>query len=431
MDSSNKNRLFLGSCFALITTALSFAIGTGTAGNLAKDLNFSSEQNGFIGSTWFFGFPISMILGGLLYNSIGPKKIMQFAFLSHIAGIILSIYAVYYVSSSSYFILIIGNLLLGIGCGCTEAGCNPMITDMYEGNEKSSMLNKFHVWFPGGIVIGALISDAMKGIGLDWRTQYFVIFIPAIIYFVLFNNQLFPKTNNEIAGSTSKNIKAMLSPLFIFIFIFMAFTAITEFGPGKWTQIILKESGTKPMMLLALTAGVMAVSRYFAGSIIHKLDQTGVLLGSAILAAIGLYLFSTQTGAVLYIAAIIYAVGVAYFWPNMVGFIAERVPASGALGMSVIGGIGMFSTAIFQPIIGRWIDSAKIVELNKMGNPVPDGLSGGALQDFFEKVSPDLMSKVELSGGQSVLGKLTTFPIILIVAFAVLYFWQGRSKQAA
>ena len=43
---------------------------------------------------------------------------------------------------------------------------------------------------------------------------------------------------------------------------------------------------------------------------VHKLDQTGVLLGSAVLATIGIYLFSTQTGTMAYAAAIIYALGI-------------------------------------------------------------------------------------------------------------------------
>ena len=104
--------------------------------------------------------------------------------------------------------------------------------------------------------------------------------------------------------------------------------------------------------------GVWCVGRYFGGDIVHRLDQTGVLLGSAVLAAIGILLFSTQTGMMTYVAAIFFALGICYFWPNMIGFVAEKIPASGALGMSIVGGMGMFSTSIFQAIIGGWIDSS-------------------------------------------------------------------------
>ena len=120
------------------------------------------------------------------------------------------------------------------------------------------------------------------------------------------------------------------------MFVCMALTAITEFGPQQWVGLILAKSGAQPMLILALVTGLMAVARYFGGEVVHKFDQTGVLLGSAILATIGVYLFSTQTGAMAYVAAIIYALGIAYFWPNMIGFIADKIPKSGAFGMSII-----------------------------------------------------------------------------------------------
>ena len=111
------------------------------------------------------------------------------------------------------------------------------------------------------------------------------------------------------------------------------------------------------MVILALITGLMAVGRYFGGDIVHKYDQTGVLLGApAVLTAIGIFLFSTQTGAMTYVAAIFFALGVCYFWPNMIGFIAEKIPLSGALGMSIVGAMGDVFTSIFQPIIGGWID---------------------------------------------------------------------------
>ena len=38
-----------------------------------------------------------------------------------------------------------------------EAACNPLVATLYP-NEKTKMLNRFHVWFPGGIVIGGVLG---------------------------------------------------------------------------------------------------------------------------------------------------------------------------------------------------------------------------------------------------------------------------------
>ena len=111
------------------------------------------------------------------------------------------------------------------------------------------------------------------------------------------------------------------------------------------------------MLIVALTFGLMAIGRYFGGEFVHKFDQTGVLLGSSVVTLIGIFLLSTQTGPMAYVAAIVFGMGVCYFWPNMIGFVAEKIPASGATGMSIVGACGMFSNAVFQPFIGGWIES--------------------------------------------------------------------------
>ncbi len=402
----NQNRLFLGSCFALITTAFSFSIRAGILPQLATDFSLTAEQLGFINSMWFLGFPIAMIVGGLVYHTVGPKKIMMIAFVCHALGILLTLYPQVL---GGYAGLLVSTFLIGIGNGCTEAACNPMIADAYSGSQMSKMLNRFHMWFPGGIVVGSLLSKFMTDAGLGWQPQIWLILVPTLVYAYLFGGQEFPKPKTEGVTSIGENLKAMATPLYIFMFACMALTAITEFGPQQWTGLIMSKSGASPMLILALVTGLMAVIRFFAGPIVEKLDQTGVLLGSAVLAAIGIYLFSTQTGGMAYVAAIFFAMGVALFWPNMVGFIAEKVPLSGALGMSIIGGVGMFSTSIFQPIIGRWIDSAKAEQ-------TAAGLTG---------------DEMELAAGQATLSTMVLFPAILILAFIVLYFWQKRKPAQA
>ena len=209
--ASNANRLFYASCFALITTAFSFSIRAGILPQLGEELSLSGEQLGFINSMWFLGFPLSMVIGGLIYHKVGGKAIMQFAFFAHAIGIILTIY------SGSYTGLLISTLLIGLGNGCTEAACNPMIADAYQGNRMSTMMNRFHMWFPGGIAIGSLISSFMTDMSFSWESQIWLILIPTLIYAYLFFGQAWPKAKVEEAATLGGNVKAMLSPLFIFM----------------------------------------------------------------------------------------------------------------------------------------------------------------------------------------------------------------------
>ncbi|MET2984867.1 MFS transporter [Aureibaculum conchae] len=397
----NTNRLFYASCFALITTAFSFSFRAGILPQLQEAFGLSAGQLGTINSMWFYGFPLAMIVGGLIYHTVGPKKIMQFAFIAHTLGILLTIFA------GGYMGLIIATFLIGLGNGCTEAACNPMIADSATGKKMNTLMNRFHMWFPGGIVLASLLSYGMTELELGWQAQMAIILIPTIIYAYLFFGQKFPKPRLQEAKTLAGNLKGMATPIFIFIAVCMAMTAISEFVPNQWVRLVLEGSGAAPMIIMALTFGVMAIGRYFGGDIVHKFDQTGVLLGSAIVTAIGIFLLSSTTGNMTYVAAIVFGLGICYFWPNMIGFVAEKIPRSGALGMSVIGAIGMFMTANMQPIFGGWIDNAR-------ERATALGLTGNEL---------------ELAAGQETLKTMILFPGVLIVLFTILYFWvKNRNK---
>lgn len=397
----NANRLFWASCFALITTAFSFSIRAGILTQLGTEMSLDPVQLGHINQMWFLGFPISMILGGIFYSNIGPKLIMQVAFVAHAVGILLTIYA------TGYETLLFSTLLIGLGNGCTEAACNPMIADSYSGIEFSKRMNRFHMWFPGGIVLGSLISKFMTDAALPWQAQIWVILLPTIVYAVMFRGQSFPKP--RLAESSAlDNFKAMLNPLYLFMACCMALTAISEFGPQQWVGPILAKAGASPMLILALVTGLMAVGRYFAGSLIERLNTAGVLLGSAVFGVAGIYMLSTMSGNMLYVAAVFYALGICYFWPNMLGYVSENVPKSGALGLSIMGGIGMFSSSIFQPIIGGWIKDNKVV-----------AEAGGLVGDA-----------ADLAAGQATLTNMLVFPGILIVAFTLLYLFGKRFSQS-
>ena len=378
---------------------MTFAIRAGILVELGNDFNLNNTQLGWINSMAFWGFPVATIFGGLLYNYFGPKKLLVFAFVAHLFGLILTIYA------SGFTLLLLSSFLIGFANGSVEAACNPLIADMYTSN-RTTMLNKFHVWFPGGIVIGALATNFMNTLGLGWQLKIAIMIIPTLIYGFMFFKAIFPKSEN-IDTDTSNNIKSLFSLLFIFIAVCMTLTATTELGTQQWLQPLLEKSGANPMLILAMTTGIMAVGRYFAGPIVHKLNPIGVLFMSAIVSTVAIYFMSIADGTALYGAAILFAFGVCYFWPTMIGFVAEYIPKTGALGMSLVGGMGMFATGIWNPIIGSWIDT-------NTKNALESGLS----QDLAEVVA-----------GKATLANMTYFPLILIVFFGILFINRKKLEK--
>ncbi|WP_298474692.1 MFS transporter [uncultured Maribacter sp.] len=399
MKQVNKNQIFLAACISLIVTSMTFAIRAGILTQLGVDFEISNKELGWINSMAFLGFPLAMILGGLLYNAVGAKKLMIVAFVCHMLGLLLTIFA------GGFWTLIISTFFIGFANGSVEAACNPMIAEMYT-NNRTAMLNKFHVWFPGGLVIGALVTKFLTDAGMGWQTLIATMLIPTLIYGYLIFTQKFPESKN-MESNTSNNIKALASPLFIFMAVCMTLTAVSEFIPQQWIETILGSSGASPMLVLALVTGIMALGRFFAGPIVHKLNPAGVLWMSAIITSVAIYLMSVVDGSMIYVAAALFALGVCYFWPTMIGFVSEYLPKTGALGMSLVGGAGMFATSMWNPVIGSWLDEEK-------NTAMASGLSGAL---------------AEIAAGKAVLGIVVYFPLALVALFGILFFMRNKIEK--
>jgi len=400
MSLNQQSRIFAACCVSLIVTAMTFAIRAGILTELGTTFSLSDTELGWINSMAFFGFPLATIVGGLLYNAIGPKKMMYVAFFGHLLGLVLTIMA------GGFWGLLISTFCIGFANGTVEAACNPLIADIYHDN-KTTMLNRFHVWFPGGIVIGSLLATAMGAMELGWQLQIAIMLVPTAIYgWMIFGLQFPPMAHSEM--STAVNIRSLFTPLYIFMVFCMSLTAVTELGTQQWVERILGDSGAHPMLVLAMVTLLMAIGRQFAGPVIHRLHPPGVLLGSAVVATVGIYAMSIASGGMVYVAAILFALGVMYFWPTMLGFVGEYLPKTGALGMSLIGGVGMFATGMWQPVIGSWLDSAR-----------ETALAGG-----IDAAAADL------AAGRATLDNLALFPLALIVLFAILNVVMKRQGIA-
>ncbi|MCC6412378.1 MAG: MFS transporter [Saprospiraceae bacterium] len=397
MSNVNATRLFNASCFALITTAFAFSIRAGILNELSKEFDLTNTQLGYINQMAIWGFPVATMVGGYLYNLFGAKKMIWLALAAHLLGITLTL------GANGFVLLLLSNFFIGFGNGTVEAACNPMVANMYKNNQ-TTMLNRFHVWFPGGIALGSLIMLMMNYFGFGWHAKIAVMLVPTVMYAFLFWGQKFPEAEAAGQASLADNLKGMLNPLYIFMLFCMILTSNTELSTQQWVEKLLVSPGVSPMLVLAMITGLMAIGRYFAGPVVHRLNPTGVLWASSIIAFLGIWLMSQATGAMTYVAAITFAIGVCYFWPTMIGFTAENIPKSGALGMSIMGGMGMFATGIAQPVVGGWIDKARETA-QQQGLP------------------PET---VELVAGQQTLTHLLVFPAILIGAFGVLWFYMRK-----
>ena len=350
----NPSRLFLGSCVALIATSVAFATVGAIMLALKREFVLTNEEVGWIGGAALWGFAISQLAFAPLADSIGMRALLRMSFVGHLVGSVTIIFA------TGFSTLFGGALIIAMANGLVEAACNPLVAALFPDN-KIVKLNQFHVWFPGGVVLGGLAAFGLDAIGVGaWQMKIGLVLVPTFIYGWMLLREPFPTTEGVRAGvGMGEMFKASLATPFMWVMLIaMAMTASVELGPNRWVPAVLESGGMAGILVLVWINGLMAVMRYRAGDIVHRLSPTGLLLASAVLSGVGLLGLSYVSGGVaVFAAATVFALGVCYFWPTMLGVVWERVPKSGALGLGLMGTVGMATVGLVAaPQMGRIAD---------------------------------------------------------------------------
>jgi fucose permease len=355
LEGIHRDRLFVASCCALAVSAVAFAVIGDILGALKAQFILDNQQVGYIGGAAIWGFSVSILLLGPLCDVLGMKFLIRVAMVCHVVGVLIMI------AATGFWSLFTGALVISLGNGLIEAACNPLVATLYP-ERKVHRLNQFHVWWPGGIALGGLASYALAKMGItSWQVRLGLILIPAAVYIVLMLRERFPATENQASGVSTGDMFRITftSPLFLLMLATMFITASIELGPNRWIPAVLQSGGVPGILVLVWGSILMAVLRRTAsGPLIRLLSPTGILFCSMIVAAVGLYMLSVATTTTaVFVAGTVFAVGVCFVWPTMLGFVSERVPRSGALGLALLGGAGMGIVGIVtSPWLGKIAD---------------------------------------------------------------------------
>jgi putative membrane-bound dehydrogenase-like protein len=359
----NRSRLFFGTCLALIPTGASFALVSNILVPLKQEFILTNYQVGLIAGAALWGMAISLLVMGPLLEVFGLKNGARLAFAGHLVGITLMISAVTRAGDPSAFWLLMGGAAtLAAGNGMIEVTGNPLVAALYP-DQKTTRLNWFHAFFPIGIVLGGITGFLLANYGGRfgyWPWQLAVIYLPILIYGALVLPQRFPRTENAEAGIPVREMfrYTLTNPFFLLMLAMMAITTSLELGPMRWVPAVLQAAGLHGILVLVWISGWMVVLRLLASHFVERLAPTGMLLTAAVLTGSGLFLLSFAAGTwSAFAAATVFAWGVAFFFPTMVGVVSERMPKTGSLGIVLTAGIGLgMSGAVGVPLMGKLAD---------------------------------------------------------------------------
>jgi MFS family permease len=405
----NAHRLLWAGFMAILAAGVGFAIRGGILDNWGTEFGFTGAELGALNGAGFTGFCFGIIIGGVIADKIGYGKLVIAAFLFHVLSAVITFAASKDGSggsASAYNFVYWGTFLFAIANGTLEAVANPLVATLFP-NNRTHYLNILHASWPAGLVLGSVagwvLDDQMQ---LPWKMQLALFLVPTAIYGIMFLGQTMPKSEASKLGLSlgdmfkdvgllgglvvcylvSLFLGDVLKPLFgdnadtakfagyavggalliavgvitkfsmgsfllFVLFITHALVGAVELGTDGWIQNITGNilSSEEGKILFAFTSAVMFSLRFCADFIEKKLgfSPVAILLVSAILACIGLNLTSTVTTfGVAMLALTVYGIGKTFFWPTMLAVASDRFPRTGAIAISIMGGIGMLSAGL-------------------------------------------------------------------------------------
>src|SRR6185436_5223568 len=395
----NARRLLWAGFFAILAAGVGAAIRGGILDNWGREFGFTSTQLGAITGAGFSGFCFGIIIGGVVCDKVGYGKLVVAAFALHaLSAFITFAPKVGMAQSAVYKYLFWGTFIFAVANGTLEAVANPLIATLFP-NNRTHYLNILHASWPAGLVIGgfagAFLGETLKW---SWKAQLALFLIPTIGYGLIFLGQHMPKSEASQKGLTfgemfkdvgilgalvicfllalffsgalglptavSYGIAGALliavgvltnfsigAFLLFALFIAHLLVGAVELGTDGWIQNITGNILTPAQgkILFVFTSLLMFSLRFCADFIEKslKVSPIGLLFICAVLACIGLRMVSgIETFAGAMIALAVYAVGKTFFWPTMLAVVGDRFPRTGAIAMSIMGGIGMMSAGL-------------------------------------------------------------------------------------
>lgn len=398
----NRKKIFTGICLALVPTGFSFVLVSNILYQLKAEFILTNAQVGYIGGAALWGMAVSLLTIGPLLEKIGLKKATIGAFICHLAGVTFFLLGYPFAGEpNAFWILFMGAIGFGAGNGLIEVAGNPLTAALFPKN-KTTKLNHFHAFFPGAMVVGGLLGWFMVQAGTlgpvnigHWTWQIAIIYIPIIIYGIMVLPEKFPKTETAEAGIPIGEMfrYTFTHPLVWGLILLKMITLSLEMGPSRWIPEVLQAAGVHGMLVFVWISGLMVVLRLFAGTFVEKFSPTGMLLGASILTGTGLLMFAfIATGLFpLMLAATVFACGVAFFFPTMVGLMSERFPKAGSLGIVLLIGLGFFAAGGSNAIMGGIADRY-----------LPDALDEQETVEVLEQVEeryPEYVQEAEAAAG--------------------------------
>ncbi|MFT7679181.1 MAG: MFS family permease [Planctomycetota bacterium] len=514
LSDREKRLLFWASFLSLMAAGVGFSFRVAMGGEYSAEFQLTNHEVGMIFGASLWPIAITMIGFSLVVDRTGYKMPMYVAFLLQALSGIGTFFAGSYGALYGFAICaglghgIVEAVINPICAAVYPKEKTKWLTLLHAAWPAGLVAGTLAIIWSDGIVGGPEGGSALE-MGMAWKYHALWILFPAVAYVLMYGPCKFPVDERVQAGvpykemlqqvgflsaflafflvtyeignqgqqleywQTGENwfnvslliglglgaafglwVKALGRPLYFLMCLLMIPVATAELGTDQWIKNlmnpVLADREINAAYALVFSAFIMLIFRVFAGGVLKIFNPPALLCVSGVFSAIGLFWLSSATGAAIFIAFTLYAIGQTYYWPCVLGFVSERYPRGGALTLNTVSAIGLLSAGIIGgQLLGVAFDKSiheQVVvsapELTTAASADKSflGMSHEAIMpkekdEFIAAITDDVergritevYADASEQAGRDVLLYAVRFPLILLIVFGAIALWF-RSK---
>jgi fucose permease len=336
-------------CAGLFTFGIMTTFLGATLPELSTRLAFDLERGGALFSFLYFPQIPMVFFAGTLIDRFGNKPVLAGGFLLSAAALIGIAYA------SSYGVLGVLLVALGLGASSAMSASNTLIPDLYPKNP-SSALNLGNIFFGLGAVFFPSVVTLLTGrLGLVVTMWLIAGLVAAVAGVAL--AETFPPARAKGGFNWSEARRMALDPAVIILAWVLFFYAALEISTAGWIRTYLeKEFSTSPQnskTILTVFWVMLMLGRLAASQIVKKVHGPRLVLRASTGAAVGLLLLALAPNVQVATAGIVICgLSFAPVFPTTAGTASTYFSKLFGTVFGILMALALFSGAVVPPAIG-------------------------------------------------------------------------------
>ncbi|MGQ1891169.1 MFS transporter [Thermophagus sp. OGC60D27] len=320
---------------------------------------------------FFIGFCASVLAAGILTGSFsfGPlaeRYGYQPVMLGGVFLVILGIWGITQTETVRFVPYLF--FAIGLGGGSINGVTNMLVADVYPENN-SAYLSLLGVFYGIGALGFPLLTSLLLKKEMDYQTILSIVAIILFLPFILVLFITFPGTKKAEAIPLSQYFKFFSKPLILSIGMFLFFESAVEAIIPAWTPTYLMEvfevSYDKGLYAITVSAIGITITRIFLSQLLKRLSAITVVFISMAVVLAGAIVLQVSTSWLMGMAGIaIIGVGMASFFPVMLGYTASAFPENSGTAFSIVIGISLIGNILLSSLAGFALEVLGIKLLN-------------------------------------------------------------------